>query len=149
MLAKQFPKPVSSNQGEELVTLVMTSVTWEAIKNQISSTSDPLSPIRRRMYQIQERSGACITTVSWADLERQGFVIEGVRHNVLLDLADKMADDYLEQMYWSSLEIIAEDDGFPLMKKEELEQGAEDQDYDGMQEAHTEAQQEMGQRLPE
>lgn len=50
-----------------------------------------------------------ITSISRDDLVAAGFDAEGVTDEQMEQLADKMADDYLEQLYWSSLKILAED----------------------------------------
>ena len=49
-----------------------------------------------------------ITSVCRADLECIGFDTRGVDDAILRDLAGKLADDYCEQLFWLSLEIIAE-----------------------------------------
>ena len=49
-----------------------------------------------------------ITSVSRADLAGLGFDASQVSDEKMQRLASKMADDYLEQLYWSSLIIIAE-----------------------------------------
>jgi hypothetical protein len=49
-----------------------------------------------------------ITSVCRADLESIGFDTRAVDDATLRELAGKMADDYCEQLYWGSLEIIAE-----------------------------------------
>ena len=57
-----------------------------------------------------------ITSVSREDLESAGFDASNVDDAVMSKLADKMADDYLEQLFWSSLRIIAE--GLDIPKKD-------------------------------
>lgn len=54
-----------------------------------------------------------ITSVSRDDLEAKGFDTSDITDIQMEHLASKMADDYLEQMYWISMEIIAENLGFP------------------------------------
>lgn len=54
-----------------------------------------------------------ITSVSRADLESKGFDTSEITDDQMKRLASKMADDYLEQMYWISMKIIAEELGFP------------------------------------
>ena len=49
-----------------------------------------------------------ITSVSREDLDAAGFDTTNVDDDTMTELASKMADDYLEQLYWSSLKIIAE-----------------------------------------
>ena len=50
-----------------------------------------------------------ITSVSREDLENRGFDTTNITDAQMEELARKMCDDYLEQMFWISLDIIAED----------------------------------------
>ena len=50
-----------------------------------------------------------ITSVSREDLEYRGFDTTNITDAQMERLAQKMCDDYLEQMFWISLDIIAED----------------------------------------
>lgn len=59
-----------------------------------------------------------ITSVSRADLEERGFDVSGVSDAVMERLAQRMADDYLEQMYWLSLDEMAEFVGIPRQQKQ-------------------------------
>jgi len=52
--------------------------------------------------------GFKITSVCRADLESIGFDASGVDDATMSELAGKLADDYCEQLFWGSLEIIAE-----------------------------------------
>ena len=49
-----------------------------------------------------------ITSVSRGDLDAKGFDTSEVDDATMERLASKMADDYCEQLFWSSMEIIAE-----------------------------------------
>jgi hypothetical protein len=49
-----------------------------------------------------------ITSVCGADLESIGFDTGGVDDATMKELAEKMADDYCDQLFWSSLEILAD-----------------------------------------
>jgi len=49
-----------------------------------------------------------ITSVSREDLDAKGFDTSEVDDATMERLASKMADDYCEQLFWSSMEIIAE-----------------------------------------
>ena len=60
-----------------------------------------------------------ITSVSREDLETAGFDTSNVDDAVMSKLADKLADDYLEQLFWASLRIIAEGLDIPKKDKEE------------------------------
>ena len=50
-----------------------------------------------------------ITSVTREDLEMRGFDTTNITDEQMERLARKMCDDYLEQMFWISLDIIAED----------------------------------------
>ena len=50
-----------------------------------------------------------ITSVTREDLEMRGFETTNITDARMERLAQKMCDDYLEQMFWISLDIIAED----------------------------------------
>ena len=50
-----------------------------------------------------------ITSVTREDLESRGFDTTNITDAQMEELARKMCDDYLEQMFWISLDIIAED----------------------------------------
>ena len=50
-----------------------------------------------------------ITSVTREDLEMRGFDATNITDAQMERLAQKMCDDYLEQMFWISLDIIAED----------------------------------------
>ena len=58
-----------------------------------------------------------ITSVSREDLESAGFDASNVDDDTMTELAEEMADDYLEQLFWTSLKILAENLGIP--KKED------------------------------
>lgn len=61
-----------------------------------------------------------ITSVSRADLESIGFDTSDVSDETMEHLASKLADDYCEQLFWISLEIIAGDYfNIPKRKKDE------------------------------
>lgn len=49
-----------------------------------------------------------ITEVSREDLEGIGFDTSKVSDETMERLARKLGDDYCEQLFWTSLEIIAE-----------------------------------------
>ena len=50
-----------------------------------------------------------ITSVSRSDLECRGFDVSQITDEQMTELAKRMANDYLVQLFWTSLEIIAED----------------------------------------
>lgn len=53
-----------------------------------------------------------ITSVSKSDLESINFDTTVITDDEMSELADRMADDYCDQLFWQSLEINAEDMGF-------------------------------------
>ena len=54
-----------------------------------------------------------ITSVSRDDLEEYGFDVKNIDDSDMSTLAGKMADDYCEQLFWTSMEIIADCLDFP------------------------------------
>ena len=71
------------------------------------------------MATIEEMSKEFeITSVSREDWESRGFDTTNITDEQMEELARKMCDDYLEQMFWISLDIIAEDIiGIPKKKQ--------------------------------
>jgi hypothetical protein len=57
---------------------------------------------------MQQYEDFPITSVCRADLESIGFDTTTVDDATMRTLAEKLADDYCDQLFWSSLEIIAE-----------------------------------------
>lgn len=55
-----------------------------------------------------QHTGFPITSVCCADLESAGFDSRAVDDATMAELASKLADDYCEQLFWGSLEILAE-----------------------------------------
>ena len=54
-----------------------------------------------------------ITSVHRDDLQAKGFDIDKITDAHMEELADKMSDDYCEQLFWDSMEIIADCMGLP------------------------------------
>ena len=50
-----------------------------------------------------------ITSVTRQDLEDRGFDTTNITDAQMEELARRMCNDYLEQMFWLSMDIIAED----------------------------------------
>lgn len=67
----------------------------------------------------------CISRLSREDLEEKGFDTSDVDDDTMQRIADKLGDDYCEQLFWISLEIIA-GEGFNIPRKE----GWSDEDDD-------------------
>jgi len=58
-----------------------------------------------------------ITTVHRADLEQAGFDAGKVDDGTMIELADKMADAYLDSAFWIDIEIIADALEIPRRKQ--------------------------------
>ena len=63
----------------------------------------------------------CISRLSREDLEAIGFDTSDVDDKTMERIASKLGDDYCEQLFWTSIEIIAED-GFGIPRKEKKEE---------------------------
>jgi len=61
-----------------------------------------------------------ISALTRDDLEAIGFDASDVDDDTMDRLASKLGDDYCEQLFWTSLEIIAEE-GFNIPRKESKE----------------------------
>ena len=61
-----------------------------------------------------------ITEVSREDLEELGYETSEVSDKTMEYLAKKLADDYCEQLFWTSLNIIAEGLDIPKKKSQEV-----------------------------
>lgn len=58
-----------------------------------------------------------ITRIHRDDLESIGFSTSKVTDDVMLELAEKMAEAYTGNVFWIDLRIIAEELGIPKLKK--------------------------------
>ena len=58
-----------------------------------------------------------ISSLHLDDLEHSGFDVSKVTEDKMIRLANKLSNDYSEQLFWSSLEIIAEAIGIPRKNK--------------------------------
>lgn len=83
----------------------------------IVTTLAPLSRIltdEEKNQPAKQKEYFEITSVSRADLEAKGFDVSDITDEMMQRLANKMANDYLEQLFWTSMAIIAENLGFPM-----------------------------------
>lgn len=62
-----------------------------------------------------------ITSVTRDDLEVAGFDAKNVDDSTMEYLAKKMADDYVSQLFWMHLPVIAEYLGIPRKEIQEKE----------------------------
>lgn len=64
--------------------------------------------------QEQKKEYFPVTSVARADLEGLGYDTTAITDDQMEELASKLGDDYCEQLFWISLNIIAELMGFAL-----------------------------------
>ncbi len=76
----------------------------EANMPQLTSNREPNEP---------QESFDVYASVARADLQRFGFDANQITDADMEKLARKMGDDYMEQLFWVSMRIIAEDLHFP------------------------------------
>lgn len=67
---------------------------------------------------MKNKESFVITEVSREDLEALDFDTSNVSDETMERLASKLADDYCEQLFWTSLDIIAEYMEIPKRKKD-------------------------------
>lgn len=65
----------------------------------------------------REKEWFKITSVHRDDLIAAGFDGDAVDDDTMERLASKMSDDYVEQLFWIHLDIIAEYLGIPKLEK--------------------------------
>jgi hypothetical protein len=58
-----------------------------------------------------------ITSVHRMDLEQAGFDAAAVDDGTMIELAEKMADAYCENVFWVDLDVFAEALGIPQRKE--------------------------------
>ncbi len=90
---------------------------WDYIVNTLYVKEDE-DPREVNFEELDEKPKEFfeITSVSREDLEAKGFDTSKVSDEQMEELADKMADDYCEQLFWNSLYILAELQGIPKRK---------------------------------
>lgn len=109
----------------------------QTLLDDIKAYFDAKEKLTEQEQQLQQRlSGGYfpITSVHRDDLRGVGFDVEKISDDDMKELARKMADDYCEQLFWSSMEIIAGDIlGFPKVETKDVtcpEYGSERVRYD-------------------
>lgn len=71
----------------------------------------------------------CISRLSREDLEQRGFDTSDIDDKTMQRIADKLGEDYCEQLFWISLDIIAEE-GFNIPRKEGWSEDDDDDNDD-------------------
>jgi len=80
------------------------------IKGTVNSLSKKqLAGIQKSINNKLEDGYFKITSVHRDDLTEKGFDVSKVDDGTMESLAGKLANDYCEQLFWLSLEIIAEE----------------------------------------
>jgi hypothetical protein len=75
-----------------------------------------LSEEEKREVDNMRQGYFAITHIHRSDLKNAGFNVKDVSDDTMRNLASRMADDYCEQLFHSSMEIIAEE-RFNIPKK--------------------------------
>ena len=91
----------------------------QTLLDDIKAYFDAKANLTEEEKQLKQRlSGGYfpITSVHRDDLQGVGFDVERISDDDMKELARKMANDYCEQLFWGSIEIIAEILGFPKKK---------------------------------
>lgn len=64
-----------------------------------------------------KKSDFTVSAVSREDLEKIGYDTSNVSDETMEKLANKLGDDYCEQLFWSSLKCMAEHFNIPKKNK--------------------------------
>jgi hypothetical protein len=88
----------------------MNRTLLEELIKYFSEIKNPDDEEKQLLMQLEsEKPYFKITSVSREDLKQAGFDVSEVSDADMYTLARKMADDYCEQLFWTSLGILAED----------------------------------------
>jgi hypothetical protein len=89
----------------------------ECLHRYFSKIEKPTEEEKSILTQLTERLEFFpITHISRDDLSSKGFDVSAVSDADMVSLAGKMSSDYLEQLFWGSMEIIAADGvGIPYL----------------------------------
>ena len=103
--------------------------------DRIAETGQPLNEKESALF---EHARSCmerypISCLSREDLEQIGYQTDNLSAENMLHLASKLGDDYVEQMFWTSLETMAEIHHIPAKKvtdriREAYENGCQEKD---------------------
>lgn len=93
----------------------MTGELYQRLREYFNALPEPTE--EEKKFAIELNSGYFpIKSIQRDDLDSIGFDVKKIDDDNMLELARKMADDYRGQLFWSSLEIIAEHLGFPKQR---------------------------------
>ena len=125
--AVEATKEFGYNTEEEIRTFIKGEIDY-AYKTDNAVTTSQRSALAEALseavisYRFGDKRSPVesfpITSVSRADLEQKGYDTSKITDKQMEILAKKMADDYCEQLFWSSMDIIAEHLGFPKIETE-------------------------------
>lgn len=93
----------------------MIKILFDDIKAYFDAKANPTEEEQQLRQRLSEGYFP-ITSIHRDDLQGAGFDAERISDDDMKELADKMAKDYCEQLFWESMEIIAEILGFPKKK---------------------------------
>jgi len=77
-------------------------------------------PLSITVEDIIRKETFPISCLSREDLEEKGFDSKKISDRLMERLAKKLGDDYCEQLFWTSLEIIAESEDCPVLSSSDL-----------------------------
>lgn len=93
---------------------------FDDIKTYFNDKENPTEEERQLQQRLSEGYFP-ITSVHRDDLQDIGFDVDKISDDDMKKLAGKMADDYCGQLFWSSMEIIADEIlGFPKVKTQDI-----------------------------
>lgn len=108
-LAKKFEDELNWQDDDERDYLDELDKFCNKYLEEIITESNPARTFSKDKFNI--------SALSRDDLESIGFDASDVDDDTMERLADKLGEDYCEQLFWTSLEIIAEE-GFSIPRKE-------------------------------
>ena len=102
----------------ELSRHLFPEVTWENSPLKVTLEEESWQSNHDKAEKLLMSEGFFyITSVHRDDLEKLGFDVSQVTDKQMKSLAKQMADDYCNQLFHSSLDILAELNGIPKKQK--------------------------------
>ena len=102
----------------ELSRHLFPEVTWENSPKRVALEEDYQSNHEKAENLLMSEGFFYITSVHRDDLEALGFDVSEVTDTQMKKLAKQMSDDYCNQLFHTSLEILAEELGIPKIKNQ-------------------------------
>lgn len=93
---------------------VFAESVYNYFQNKINKTNKPLNKVEQSIFSesVKQMNRFPISVLTEDNLVKLGFKMEECDRKKLSHLADRLGESYQEQMYWDSLDELAQELGF-------------------------------------